>query len=150
MKNMVPGGCFDSNIKVRQFRYHLASTGTLLADNDVIRLMKMPSNAVIVDIHIKNEAGGGTNTTTVRYGKVSDDSVTHGDIKVDINMGSAAYWRLSDETAAAATILVEPGYEFYLELEVTGSSGWPVDKYIKGAVFYYVPSFDDEITDEDD
>lgn len=141
---------FKSNLKVRQFRYHIEAAGAALAQSDIIRMMKLPADAVIADVHMKWEAGGGTNTLTLRYGKVSDDSVTHVDLKTNLTGGSAGYFRLSDETAAATNVLVEPGYESYIEIELAGANGWAVDKYIKGAVFYYTPSFDDEITDADD
>jgi ribosomal protein L2 len=144
---------YDGLIKARKFRMHIASTangGFAIAQNDVVRLMKLPASAVISNIEMKWEAGGGTNTLTVRYGKVSDDSSTHVDLKTSLVGGSAGYWRMVDETAAATTTLVAPGYEFYLELEMAGTNGWPVDKYIEGMVYYFTPTFDDEITDADD
>jgi hypothetical protein len=140
----------DGSVKAKSFRLHIASTangGAALEQNSVIRAVKLPKGAILQDIHMRWEAGSGTNTLAVRRTAVSD-GVTHTDIKTGLVGGSAGYWRLSDETAGAETCRPTPlAVESWIDIECAGANGWPVDKYIEGTVFYVMPTFDDEIED---
>lgn len=139
----------DGAVKAKAFRLHIASVvngGAALEQNSVARAVKLPKGAMIKDIHMKWEAGGGTNTINVRRCATSDGT-THTDIKTGLVGGSAGYWRLSDETAAAETCAHKLAAESFIDLEFAGANGWPVDQYIEGTVFYTTPTFDDEIED---
>lgn len=139
----------DGNVKAKAFRLHIASIangGVALEQNSVARAVKLPKGAKIKDIHMRWEAGGGTNTINVRRCATSD-GITHADIKAGLVGGSAGYWRLSDETAGAETCGHRLAAESWIDLEFVGANGWPVDQYIEGTVFYTTPTFDDEIED---
>lgn len=140
----------DGAVKAKAFRLHIAATadgGVALEQSSVARAVKLPAGAMIQDIHMRWEAGGGTNTLAVRRCATSDGT-THTDIKTGLVGGSAGYWRLSDETAAAETCRPTPlAVESWIDIEFAGTNGWPVDKYIEGTVFYTMPTFDDEFDD---
>ena len=139
----------DGAVKAKSFRLHIASVangGAALEQNSVARAVKLPKGAIIKDIHLRWEAGGGTNTINVRRCATSDGT-THTDIKTGLVGGSAGYWRLSDETAGAETCEHKLAAESWIDLEFAGANGWPVDQYIEGTVFYVMPTFDDEIED---
>lgn len=136
----------DGSIKTKRFYFHIASVangGAALAQNSIVRLVRLPAQARLVDIMVQFEAGGGTNSGKLRRCAVSDGT-THTDIYTFSDMSSAGYLRLSKETAAAETCPIPLAVESWIDFEVTGSSGWPVDEYIRGEVQYSVPTFDDE------
>ncbi len=141
---------FDGAVKAKSFRLHIASVangGAALEQLSVVRVAKLPKGAILQDIHMRWEAGGGTNTLAVRRTAVSDGT-THTDIKTGLTGGSAGYWRLSDETAAAETCRPTPlAVESWIDIEMAGANGWPVDKYIEGTIFYVMPTYDDERED---
>lgn len=143
---------FDGAVKAKSFRLHIASAangGTAMEQNSIARAVKLPVGAILQDIHMRWEAGGGTNTLNVRRCATSDGT-THTDIKTTLTGGSAGYWRLSDETAGAETCRPTPlAVESWIDIEMAGTNGWPVDKYIEGTVYYVMPTFDDEIADVD-
>ncbi len=140
----------DGAVKAKSFRMHIAAAadgGAALEQNSVARAVKLPAGAILQDMHMRWEAGGGTNTLNVRRCATSDGT-THTDIKTNLTGGSAGYWRLSDETAAAETCRPTPlAVESWIDIEFAGANGWPVDKYIEGTVFYVMPTYDDEIED---
>jgi hypothetical protein len=140
---------YDGSLKAKHFRLRIAATadgGAALEQNSVARAVKLPEGACLVDIQMRWEAGGGTNTFGVRRCATSDGT-THTDIKTSLVGGSAGYWRLSDETAATETMFKRLDVESWIDLEFTGANGWPVEKYIEGIVVYFVPCFDDEVYD---
>jgi len=149
-KNSVMASGYKGMPMVRRFRYHIASTGSALSNGDIIKLVKFPKEAVILNVEAKWEAGGGTNTFGFRLNDGSNTTT----LKTGLTGGSNGYFRLIDETAAAGTMMVPAPaatpIDFDLEILLAGANGWPVDKYIEGMVTYYTPSFDDEITDSDD
>jgi hypothetical protein len=137
---------FDGSVKVKRFYFHIASVangGTALDQNSIVRLVKLPAGAEILDMHIRHGAGGGTNTVSIRRCATSDGT-THTDIHTAHDISSAGFFRLISETAAAETCPVHLAVESWIDLEFTGSSGWPVDIAIEGSVIYTMPTFDDE------
>ena len=133
----------------KQFYFKIAAVadgGTALDQLSIVRIAKLPKDAAIVDIHARWEAGSGTNTLALRRCATSDGT-THTDLKTGLTGGSAGFFRLSDETAAADTVWAPLAVESWIDIEMAGANGWPVSKYIKGCIFYTVPTFDDEVPD---
>ena len=136
-------------LKIKQFRIHVATVangGAALAQNSVVKAMNLPANAVIFDIQAKWAAGGGTNTFSILQTKQSDGT-TIATIKSGLAGGTAGFWRMCDEAAAAAVTLVASTVPYRIDISFTGANGWPVDVVMEGYVLYFVPTFDDEFTD---
>jgi hypothetical protein len=135
-------------VQSKRFYFHIASVangGAALDQNSIVRMVRLPAEARIIDILGQHEAGGGTNAAKIRRCAVSDGT-THTDILTLSDMSSAGYFRLSEETPAAETCPIPLAVESWIDIEFTGASGWPVDKYIQGEVLYTVPTFDDEFS----
>jgi len=140
---------FDGAIKVKRFKYKIATVllgGAALETLSIVRLAKLPAGARIFDIQLQWEAGGGTNTMAVRRCAVSDGT-THTDLKTGITGGSAGWWSLHTEADAAETCPIPLAVESWIDIEMAGTNGWPVDKYIQGSILYSTPTFDDELAD---
>ena len=139
----------DGLVQAKRFRFKIATValgGAALEQNSIVRVAKLPAGTIIEDIQIKWEAGGGTNTLAVRRCATSDGT-THTDLKTGLTGGSAGYWRNVDETAGAENVCSRLAVESWIDIEMAGANGWPVDKYIEGVIFYTNPAYDDEFAD---
>lgn len=139
----------DGLVKAKSFRFKIATValgGAALDTLSIVRIAKLPAGAIIHDIHARWEAGGGTNTLAFRRCATSDGT-THTDLKTGLTGGSAGYWRLSDEVAAAETVPTRLAVESWIDIEMAGANGWPVDKFIEGTIYYTTPCYDDELED---
>lgn len=137
---------FDGCLKIKKFKYKIAATGAAIATNGLIRVVKLPKGAILHDILLAWDAGGGTNTIDVRSTYTSDGTTTTA-IKSSLVGGSAGYWRMSDETAGAANCMAAMAAESWIELVFSGANGWPVSEGISGMITYFMPTFQDEIDD---